>query len=47
VAGFQIIDVPRYVVLLAFDNLVGNAGIIWIDFKSNGLDILSKLFIIE
>jgi hypothetical protein len=49
VAGFQIIDMPRYcAVLFAFDDLVGNdAGIIWIDFKSNGLNIISKLLVIE
>jgi hypothetical protein len=47
VAGFQIINMPRYCVLLAFDDLVGNTGIIWIDFKSNGLNILSKLLVIE
>jgi hypothetical protein len=39
-AGFQIVGMPRYCVLFAFDDSVGNAGIIWIDFKSNGLNIL-------
>jgi hypothetical protein len=46
-AGFQIVDMPRYCVLFAFDDLVGNAGIIGIDFKSNGLNILLELLVIE
>jgi hypothetical protein len=45
--GFQIIDMPRYCVLFVFDDLVGNARIIWIDFKSNGLNILSELLVIK
>eukprot|EP00957_Ditylum_brightwellii_P079501 6045057-Ditylum_brightwellii.AAC.1 len=34
VTSFDIIDVPRYSVLLPVDCPVGHTHIIWIDFKS-------------